>query len=155
MDKQWTDRLAGARMQVDQQFNDRVLNSQFSNQQWGLIMTAVEFEIENPDDPDRATLVANTEKLDQVLPELDKVDQGMGATQAGGGRDSSDGGFLDALGDLIPGMDGDSSGGGVDAERTQAATALTQEYATELQQYLEKQGRWTAICEVAAGTGDA
>jgi hypothetical protein len=154
MDKQWTDRLAGARMQVDQQFNDRVLNSQFSNQQWGLIMTAVEFEIENPDDPDRAALVANTEKLDQVLPELDKVDQGMGVGQPGGG-DSSSGGLLDTIGDLIPGMDGDSSGGGVDAERAEAATALTQEYATELQRYLEKQGRWTAICEVAAGSGEA
>jgi len=152
MDKEWTDRLAGARMQVDQQFNDRVLNSQFSNQQWGLIMTAVEFEIEKPGDPDRATLVANTEKIDQILPELDKVDQGMGA-MAGGGRDDSSGGLLDSLGNLLPG--GSGGGSGVDEERKAAAVALTDEYATELQQYLEKQGRWTAICESAAGSGDA
>ena len=152
MDKAWTDKLAGARMQVDQQFNDRVLNSQFSNQQWGLIMTAVEFEIENPEDPEQARLIANTEKIDQILPELDKVDQGMGG-MAGGGSDSSDGGLLDSLGNLLPGGGGGGSSG-VDEKRKQAAVALTDEYASELQQYLEKQGRWTAICGSAAGSSD-
>ena len=152
MDKAWTDRLAGARMQVDQQFNDRVLNSQFSNQQWGLIMTAVEFDIENPEDPEQARLIANTEKIDQILPELDKVDQGMGGMAGGGGSDSSGGGLLDSLGNLLPGGGGGSSG--VDEERKQAAVALTDEYASELQQYLEKQGRWTAICGSAADSSD-
>ena len=153
MDKAWTDKLAGARMQVDQQFNDRVLNSQFSNQQWGLIMTAVEFEIEDPEDPEQARLIANTEKIDQILPELDKVDQGMGGMAGGGGSDSSDGGLLDSLGNLLPGGGGGGSSG-VDEKRKQAAVALTDEYASELQQYLEKQGRWTAICASAAGNGD-
>jgi hypothetical protein len=149
MNEEWTDRLAGARMQVDQQFNDRVLNSQFSNQQWGLIMTAVEFEVENPSDPAEATLVANTENIDQILPELDKVDRGMGGMAAGGGDSGSGGGgLLDSIGDLIPGVGGGDSGG-VDHERRQAAVALTDEYATELQQYLEQQGRWAEICASA------
>ena len=153
MDKEWTDKLAGARMQVDQQFNDRVLNSQFSNQQWGLIMTAVEFDIENPENPEQASLVANTEKIDQILPELDKVDQGMGGMAGSGGSDSSGGGLLDSLGNLLPGGGGGDSG--VDQERKEAATALTAEYATELQQYLEKQGRWAAICESAAASRES
>lgn len=149
MNEEWTDRLAGARMQVDQEFNDRVVNSQFTNQQWGLIMTAVEFEIESPAEPGEAQLVANTENINQILPELDKVDRGM-AGMAGGGGDggSSGGGLLDSIGELIPGVGGGDSGG-VDHERRQAAVALTDEYATQLQQYLERQGRWAEICASA------
>jgi len=152
MDNEWKDKLAGARMQVDQQFNDRVLNSEFTNQQWGLVMTAVEFEIENPENPETAEMVANTEKLDQILPELDKVEQGMGAAgPGGGGGGDSGGGILDTISNLLSGSGGGS--GGVDAERRDAATALTGEYATELQKYLEKQGRWVDICESAAASG--
>jgi len=151
MDQEWTDRLAGARMQVDQQFNNRVRNSQFSNQQWGLIMTAVEFEIDNPGEPDRAELRANTEKIDQILPELDKVAQGMGAGPPGGEQESS-GGLLGSLGNLIPGLSDDSDG--IDEDRKEAAVALTAEYASELQQFLEKQGRWADICESAERSSD-
>jgi len=149
MTEEWRDRLAGARMQVDQQFTDQVVNSQFSNQQWGLIMTAVEFDIESPDHPEEATLVANTEHLDQILPELDKIDQGMGGAQPGGGQ-SSGGGIIDSIGKLVPGMGGEESG--VDEDQKAAATALAEEYATQLQKHLESQGRWAGICESAAAS---
>jgi hypothetical protein len=150
MTEEWRDRLAGARMQVDQQFTDQVVQSQFSNQQWGLIMTAVEFEIENADQPEAATMVANTEHLDQILPELDKIEQGMGGAQPGGGQ-SSGGGIIDSIGKLVPGMGGGDDSG-VDEDQLAAATALTEQYATQLQEYLESEGRWADICEGAAAS---
>ena len=48
MSDAWTDSITGARMQVDKQFQQQVRDSEFSNQQWGLIMTAVEFRIDDP-----------------------------------------------------------------------------------------------------------
>jgi aryl-alcohol dehydrogenase-like predicted oxidoreductase len=57
MSDKWTDMLAGARMQVDQQFQSRLERSEFTNQEWGLVMTAVEFEIQNADDPENARAV--------------------------------------------------------------------------------------------------
>ena len=151
MSNQWRESLAGARMQVDQQFNDSVLNSQFTNQQWGLIMTAVEFDIEHPDQPEQARLVANTEKVKHVLPELDNVAQGMGgvpANQQQRSQSSGGGGLLGSLRNILGG--GSGGGSSVDKERLEAARTLTQEYADELQQFLEEQGRWEDICERAA-----
>src|SRR6056297_1606497 len=78
MTTDWQDHLAGARMQVDQQFEQRVRDSRFSSQEWGLIMTAVEFEVRSADDPDSARLVADTDKLGAVVPELGKIQEEMG-----------------------------------------------------------------------------
>ncbi len=101
-DNPWTDRIVGERMAVDQEFSTQIEASQFSNQQWSLIMTATEFEIEHPDDPDRAQLVANTDKIDGIIPELDNVQSGMGAMAGGGGgadrgSSSSSGGVFDSI----------------------------------------------------------
>jgi hypothetical protein len=146
MSDDWTDRLTGARMQVDRQFEDRVQNSEFTNQQWGLIMTAVEFSIDDPGTPGEATLVAETGKVEQILPELENIPQGMGA-QPGGGRNSGDDGLLGRIRGLLSGgSDSDS----VDEEKLAAATGLADEYATELQRFLESEGRWEEICTLAA-----
>jgi hypothetical protein len=149
MSNEWQDRLAGARMQVDQQFSDRVKASEFTNQQWGLIMTAVEFEIENPEQPDDAELVANTDQVEHIIPELENMPQGMGGpgTANPGGSSSGDG----LLGRLKTFMGG-SSDDGIDEAKLEAAGELTGEYATELQTFLEENGRWEAICEGAAKT---
>jgi hypothetical protein len=147
MTEEWLDRLAGARMQVDQQFNDRVRNSQFSNQQWGLIMTAVEFDIENPGNPADATLVARTDNVEKILPELDNIQQGMGGLQRQNQR-SSGGGLFSQLRSYLPG--GKDTSDGHDADQLDAATALVEEYTTELQAYLKEEGRWDDICESAA-----
>lgn len=149
MSNEWQDRLAGARMQVDQQFNNRVKASEFTNQQWGLIMTAVEFEIENPEDPDEAELVANTDQVEHIIPELENMPQGMGGpgTASPGGSSGGDG-LLGRLKTLV----GGDSDDGIDQEKLDAAAELTGEYATELQTFLEENGRWEAICDGAART---
>ena len=146
----WRDQLAGARMQVDQQFNDRVQNSQFTNQEWGLIMTAVEFEITDAETPDSAEMTVNTENLDQIMPELDNLPQGMGGVP--GGDSGSGGGILDSIRGAL-GLS-DSSADGTDEEDLEAATALVEEYATELEAHLKEQERWESICAAAAEHGE-
>ncbi|ADJ14878.1 DUF5799 family protein [Halalkalicoccus jeotgali] len=146
----WMDRIVGDRMAVDREFTERVSDSRFSSQQWGLIMTATEFEIRDPDEPERAKLVANTEKLSQIMPELEKIDAQSGAmggaSEAGRSPDSS-GGVIDS----IKGALGfDSAGGGGNDEDRQAAEALTAEYANRLQERLEGQGKWESAREAAA-----
>ncbi|RQG97904.1 DUF5799 family protein [Natrarchaeobius chitinivorans] len=136
----WTDRIVGERMTVDQEFSSRIQGSEFSNQQWSLIMTATEFEIEHPDDPERARIVANTDKVEQILPELENVDARMGP--GGGAQSGSSGGIFDSIKGSL------GLGGGDDhAEKRDAAERLTQEYADELQSHLESKGRWSSVRE--------
>ena len=51
---EWQDLIVGDRMAVDQEFSRRVTESEFSSQQWGLVMTATEFRVEDADDPEHA-----------------------------------------------------------------------------------------------------
>jgi hypothetical protein len=146
-DNDWTSRIAGERMTVDQQFTDRVEASSFSSQQWGLVMTAIEFEISDPSDPESARIVADTSKLGSVMPELDKVanQSPMGGPADGGGGGSGDG-LLSGVKSILGLGGGDS-----EDERTAEAEQLAQEYAEKLQSELESKGRWTTVCEQAAG----
>ena len=146
MSNAWTDSITGARMQVDRQFESRVRDSEFSNQQWKLIMTAVEFSIDSPETPSEARLVAETRKVEHIVPELENIPDGMSAQPSGGSRSSGGDGLLDRVRGLLGGSDD-----GVDQEKLDAATELAGEYANELQRFLEEQGRWTAVCERAAG----
>lgn len=146
-EREWSDRIVGERMQVDQEFNEKVAASNFSRQQWGLIMTAVEFEIEKPDEPETARMVANTSKIESIVPELDKVDQATGmAAQGGGGGSSDSGGVLGNLKDAL-GLGGES---GVDKEQLAAAEEMAQMYAGDLQEKLESNGKWAKICDLAS-----
>lgn len=140
----WDDMIVGDRMAVDQEFNTEVETSQFSRQQWGLIMTAVELEIENPGDEERARLVANTDKLPHVMGELDDIDSQMGAM--GGGESSGDGGVFGSLKRTL-GLGGSS---GTDSDKLDAAERLAQTYAEQLQTRLEERGKWDEIRAVAA-----
>ena len=140
----WTDSIVGDRMTVDREFNDNVVNSRFSSQEWGLIMTATEFEIENADDAEDARIVANTEKVPQIIPELDNIRKQMGA-MGGGGQDSSSsgGGIVDSIkGALGLGGDGGKKG---EQEKLEDAERLTQAYADALQQHLEEKGKWEQV----------
>ena len=130
----WQDRIVGDRMTVDQEFTDAVESSRFSRQQWGLIMTAVEFEIHHSGD-DSARLVANTDKLPHVMGELDDIDA---RTNPMGGSDS-DGGVIDSLRGLLGGNDSGND------EQLPAAERLAEEYAERLQTHLEEQGKWGEI----------
>jgi hypothetical protein len=147
-DNDWTGRIAGARMTVDQQFTDRVEASSFSNQQWGLVMTAIEFEIDGPGDPESARIVADTSRLGSIMPELDKV--GNQAPMGGPGAGSKSGGG--ASGGLLSGVKSMLGMGGGDGDDEQRAEAeqLAQAYADELQSELESKGRWESLCEQAA-----
>lgn len=138
----WTDSIVGDRMTVDREFNERVAASEFSNQEWGLIMTATEFEIEHADDPERARIVADTEKLPQIMPELKNVRSQM--AQMGGAPGDSGTASSGGLFDSIKGAFG-LGGGGADAERQAAAERLVQEYAEELQRHLESKGKWERV----------
>ncbi|AZH25846.1 DUF5799 family protein [Haloplanus aerogenes] len=137
----WTDRIVGDRMAVDREFNDRVRNSEFSNQEWGLIMTAVDFEIEDADDPERARIVPDTESLPQMMPELEKVQQGMPGGPGGQSQQDSGTGVFDAIRGAL-GMGGDD-----EADRLEAAERLVGEYADALQARLEEKGKWDDIRE--------
>lgn len=137
----WTDAIVGDRMTVDQEFAGRVASSEFSTQEWGLIMTATELDIEHADDPDRARIIADTSKVEGIMPELESLDQGM-PMGGGGGRSNGSGvgGLVGSLKDAL-GMGDD----GVDEERLAAAERLTQAYADELQSHLETRGKWEQV----------
>ncbi|WP_323190327.1 DUF5799 family protein [Halostella sp. PRR32] len=154
-DSEWTDRIVGDRMAVDQEFSQHVQNSRFSNQEWGMIMTAVELDIENPDDPEAARIVAVTDNIDQVMPAIEEARSKMGGMGAGGGggpsggaRSGSSEGFLSGIKDAL-GLGGSESGG--DGERAEAAATLAQEYADELQAHLEQKGKWEEVRTAAQG----
>jgi len=150
MSGNWTDMIVGDRMAVDNEFNAQVEASEFSRQEWGLVMTAVEFDIEDPG-TDRARLVADTTNLSAVMPEMDRIadQQGMGGGGMGGGG-ASGGGILGSLRDALGFGGGGSSS--TDPDRVRAAEELASAYAKELQAHLEEQGKWEEVC-AAAETG--
>jgi hypothetical protein len=133
----WTDAIVGERMALDRDFSDRVRESEFSNQEWGLIMTATEFEIEAAADPDRARIVADTSNLPEMMPELENVRSQM----SGGGGESSES-VVDTIKSAF-GLGGDDG----DDERLETAERLVQEYAEELQERLESKGKWQRVRE--------
>jgi hypothetical protein len=137
----WTDRIVGARMAVDGEFSGEIDRSTFSRQEWGLVMTAVEFDIEHADDAERAELVARTDHLEDVLPELERAREAQAAMAAGQEPDSG-GGFLDNLKDAL-GFGG--GGDDIDEEELREAKRLADAYAGQLQSHLEEQGRWAEI----------
>ncbi|WP_418284625.1 DUF5799 family protein [Halorubrum sp. DTA46] len=147
---EWTDAIVGERMAVDNQFNDRVAGSQFSSQEWGLIMTATEFEIENAADPEEARIVADTSSLPAIMPELENVRSQVAAmggapAQQGGSSGGSGGGILGSIKNALGLGGGGGGGGGVDDEELEAAERLVQEYADELQAHLVEVGKWEQV----------
>ncbi|ELZ39556.1 DUF5799 family protein [Halorubrum tebenquichense] len=143
---EWTDAIVGERMTVDNQFNDRVAASRFSSQEWGLIMTAIDFEIENADDPEDARVVADTSSLPAIMPELENLRSqmaGMGGAPGGGEAGDSGGGLVDSIKGAL-GLGG-GGGGGPSDEELEAAERLVQEYADELQAHLEEVGKWEQV----------
>ncbi|QAU12385.1 hypothetical protein EKH57_06445 [Halorubrum sp. BOL3-1] len=142
---EWTDAIVGERMTVDNQFNERVAASRFSSQEWGLIMTATDFEIENADDQEAARVVADTSSLPAIMPELESLRSqmaGMGGAPGGGGGGSG-GGLVDSIKGAL-GLGG-GGGGGASDEELEAAERLVQEYADELQAHLEEVGKWEQV----------
>lgn len=136
----WHDRIIGDRLAVDQEFGQRIRDSELSNQSWELVMTAAEFEIDRADDPRHAQLVMDLDKLDGVLPAIANIEESQGR-----GRQSNRG-LLDRLIELV------SSGGRGGRYRAEAEQ-LADEYARALQERLEETGQWQYIVELAAENG--
>lgn len=137
----WTDAIVGERMAVDQQFSSEVHDSSFSNQEWGLIMTAAEFEIENADDADAARIIPDTSKVGPIMTEVEQMDQRVGA--AGARSSGGDGnGIVSTVKDVLGLGGGDE---GPDEERVAAAEELLQRYADTLQTHLGEKGRWEQV----------
>ncbi|PSQ22444.1 hypothetical protein BRD04_04510 [Halobacteriales archaeon QS_9_67_17] len=134
----WQDRIVGARMTVDTEFADRVEASSFTRQEWGLVMTATEFDIDDDGDP---RLYADTEKLADIMPEVERVSE-QSPMAAGGQQEQSSGGVF---GSLLSSLGlGGSSGTSLD-EKVTEAEELTQGYARELQAHLEANGSWEEV----------
>lgn len=139
----WRDQLAGHRMQVDQEFADRIRDSKLTSQEWSLVMTAVEFDVEGQGE--EARLVSDTSKIDAVVAEFDALEQpGPGA--AGGGANK--GGLWDSITDAL------GLGSEEDAAKREEAIELANEYTTELQRHLEAQGRWESVHRAANAESD-
>lgn len=147
MANDWQDMVVGARMTVDHEFSERVRGSSLSNSQWGLVMTAVDLEIEDADDPEAARIVADTSKLEHVLPEMENA----GSQPAlGGGRqpsENSGGGVVGGIKDAL-GLGSDDDG---NEELEQESVQLAEEYAEALQDHLESEGKWDEVRRAAAG----
>ncbi len=142
---EWQDMIVGDRMTVDGEFSRRVDDSQFSRQEWGLVMTATTFEIENADDAEAAELVADTSQLPSVMPELENVAE-MGPMGGPAGTDDGGGGIVASVLDSL----GLGGGDGLDEDKLEAAEAMVAAYAEELQVHLEEQGRWGEVRAAAA-----
>jgi len=148
MAEDWTDQLAGARMQVDQQYQDTLEASEFSNQEWGLVMTAVDWEIDDPENPEEATLVADTSKLPDIVPELRSIQKEMGGSPTPVEDGPNTRGFLGRLQQYIHHL---RAGTGESSQKKIAdAEELVEGYTLTLQQYLEEHGRWEDVCAAAA-----
>jgi len=135
----WTDAIVGERMAVDQQFASEVRDSPFSNQEWGLIMTAAEFDIVDADNPETARIVPDTSKLTGIMPEVEKMDGAMGAPGSAGG--SGGDGVFSSVKDAL-GVGGDGGG----SDRTEDAEELLERYAEMLHSHLVEKGRWEQVC---------
>lgn len=140
-DSDWTDAIVGERMAVDQEFSTEVRDSPFSNQEWGLIMTAAEFEIADADDAENARIVPETTKVAGIMPEVEKMSQGMGAPGSAAGRGGDDDGVFSSVKKSLGFGGGDDDG----ADRLEDAEALLERYAEALQAHLEEKGRWEQV----------
>lgn len=137
----WQDRIVGARMAVDTEYEDRVEASSFSRQEWGLVMTATEFDIEDGDEP---RLYADTDALADIMPEVEKVAQRTPMNPDGAGESSD--GILGSVKSAL-GLGGSGGSGEPTEERVREAEQLTQGYARELQRHLEERGSWEEVLE--------
>jgi len=149
MADKWTDMLAGARMQVDQQFQERLEQSDFTNQEWGLVMTAVEFEVLNADDPEEAQLVADREQIRQIIPELDSIQREMGGAARPVESNPDGSGMFGRIKQYL-GFLSDDTSDETNQERLATAKVLVDEYTEQLEAYLRERGRWEEIRQAAA-----
>lgn len=135
----WTDAIVGERMAVDQQFAAEVRESSFSNQEWGLIMTAAEFDIVDADDAENARIEPDTSKVAGIMPEVEKMDRTMGGGPGTAAGSSDSGGVFSSVKDALGVGDEEES------DRMDDAEALLERYAEMLQAHLVENGGWEQV----------
>lgn len=135
-DRSWTELIIRDRMEVDREFEDRIRESEFTPQEWNRIMTAVEFRVES--DGVREQLVADTSRIESVLPQLDEVNVGPHGVAGPPRRTSQDRGLLSKIATVL-GIASD------EADRHDEAVSLATEYAAALQERLEETGKWERV----------
>lgn len=145
MSSDWQAAVAGERMELDREFGDRVDASSLDRQQWGLVMTALSFEIENPGDPDVARIRPDTSKVDAIVPELDDVSAmgPMPGSPPGNDDGRGGGGLIDRLAGALGFSDGEE-------DRREEIEQLASLYGERLEEKLRERGRWETVCERAS-----
>jgi hypothetical protein len=87
------------------------------------------------------------------MPELENIQEQMGALGGAGGGKSDVGGSGGSFFDGVKSALGLGGGGSSDedyAARAETARELAGEYGRELQNHLEAKGRWEEVCAIAA-----
>ena len=153
---EWTDKMARARIQVDKEFYESIERSQFTEQEWGLIMRATDWRVANAEDPEHARLVAETDRVAEILPQLSRIRQDVQTAAAGPEaarqRTLAEGfsgwinGFVEMLSRAVTGGSRDS--------RVDDAQDLADQYAERVQAYLERRGKWDDVRRAAAEEQD-
>lgn len=142
----WTDRIMSDRLAVDQEFVGRIADSSLTRGEWGMIMTVVDFDIEDPGDPDRARLVGDTSRIPDILPQVQKVRNRTAMGPSGGESSSDEGAGLFGSIKSALGLGGSKP----DPAMQRDAEELVEAYAAELQAHLEDEGKWEEIRAAAA-----
>ncbi len=144
--------LVGHRLAVDQEFAERLRESEFSSMEWDLIMSTVSFELEDPGDPETATIVPNVEDLPAAISAIEDLPDTGHGSHGNPERGGDASGMVDRLTSRL-GFDRTEGSSSPD-DRRQAATALVTEYAEVLQIHLKQQRAWTELCDRLAGGTD-
>lgn len=145
----WTDAIISERIAVDEEFEMNVADSEFTKQEWNIMMSMLELKITNVDDPENAQVSANVEKLPEILKNLESVETRPSQPAANTGEPKGIGGKLRAklfgikVGDVISFDRGDD---GIDEKRLQTAEQLVNDYLSALQTQLEMTGSMARAC---------
>lgn len=135
--------LFGHRMNADKAFSEQVAHSEFSRGEWELIMSVISFEIDDPQDPENASLLPVVDELDRALQAAKEV---PGANDPYSREGGSSGGVIDRITGLFG---GESKTTG---DRRGEAEALVGEYAQVLEAQLKEQAAWATLCEESRST---
>ena len=145
----WTDAIIRERMAVDEEFEMNIADSEFTKQEWNIMMSMLDLKITNVDDPENAQVGANMEKLPEILKKMESVETRPNQSAADTGEPKGIAGKLRAklfgvkVGDVISFDRGDDE---IDAERLQTAEQLVDDYLSNLQSQLETRGSMARAC---------
>ncbi len=138
-------------MAVDQQFTDRLAESSFSNAEWDVIMSVVEFELADPATPEHAHIEPRLDDLDTAVSAANDVpDVAATGPVAGDQQDNDRKGVMGTIMNRL-GMGGGGSNTGNSDDRRHDAESLINEYSDSLEQRIKDAGEWQNLCAAVEG----